>query len=154
MRLTYAQFAELPMRHVFGLNAEYYCARRYRNEQFGITKEVVTPRNTPGDHYSGFGKPEVCFYIGDGTTYPTARALYEGEFLTPWFHYKHGSAEDWLPFRPGWYETCWTDTNIGMTWWSGECWYTNESMSHLVAVTQWRGMKDVPATPTPTESNA
>jgi hypothetical protein len=154
MRLTYEEFRTLTMQYVFGINAEEYCARRYINEQFGIVKEVATPRKTPGDHYSGFGDPVVCFYIGDGQTYTTARELYEGEFLTPWFHYKHGSSEDWLPFRPGWYEACWTDTYSGMTWWSGECWYTNESMSHLVAVTKWRGMADVKSNPTSTESNA
>lgn len=145
MRLTYDQFAKLPMQYVFGLNAEDYCARRYRNEQFGITKEVVTPRMTPGNHYSGFGKPEVCFYMGDGPTHPTARALYEGEFLTPWL-------EGVAPCRPGWYET-----DRGMLFFETQNkeWYRSSADCFAVLPPkQWRGMADVKSNPTSTERNA
>jgi hypothetical protein len=143
MRLTYDEFRTLTMRYVFGINAEEYCARRYINEQFGIVKEVVTPRKVPGDHYSGFGAPDVCFYIGNGQTYPTARELYEGKFLTPW----HVGQS---PVREGWYET-----DRGMLFWSPLGWLGHDDdVFTVLPPKQWRGMADVQSNPTPTESNA
>lgn len=141
--LTYEELAKLPMQYIFGLSGDEYCARKYVNEEWNIAKEVITDRVIPGDIYSGFKKPKVGFYRGAGKVYDSPRKFWEGEFLTPWFTYEHGSQKDWLPVRPGWYETKWRRSQLGMTWWSGQCWYTDETMNRLVAVTAWRGMRDI-----------
>jgi hypothetical protein len=143
MRLTYDEFRVLPMQYVLGLNAENYCARRFVNEQFGIIKEVVTPRKVPGDLYSGFGEPVVCFYIGDGQDYPTIRDLYEGEFLTPWYVGQN-------PVREGWYET-----DRGMLFWCPLGWLRHDDdVITVLPPKQWRGMADVKSKSTSTESIA
>jgi len=133
MRLTYEQLRKLPMTYIFGLNRDDLCARKYVNEEWRICKEVVTPRKIPGDIYSGFKKPKVSFYRGnDGPIYSTSRALYEGEFLTPWF-----SFPDHKPVRGGWYET-----DLGMVAWCGTHFITHQYKQP----TKWRGMRDIQPT--------
>lgn len=131
MILTYEEFSKLPMQYVLGINRDDYCARKYVNEQFGICKEVVTERNEAGNIYSGFKDPLVSFYLGnDGDIYKTARELYEGEFLTPWFDYATHK-----PVRDGYYET-----DCGMAFWYGN---TLKVMQQQKVPTKWRGMKQV-----------
>jgi len=134
MKLTYEEFKKLPMQYVLGINRDDYCARKYWNEQFNINKEVVTERVEAGNIYSGFKDPLVSFYRGnDGDIYNSARELYEGEFLSPWFELAIHK-----PVYEGWYET-----NAGMAYWSTEKkWFTNAVAQFT---TQWRGMADVPA---------
>jgi hypothetical protein len=120
------------MTYLFGLNHDAYCARKYVNEQFGICKEVITPRNVAGDIYSGFKEPKVSYYMGnDGQIYDSAQELYEGEFLTPWFDYATHK-----PVRDGYYET-----DCGMAFWYGN---VLKVVNQQKAPTKWRGMVDVP----------
>ena len=128
MLLTELEFRKLPMTYLFGLNHDDYCARKYVNEQFGICKEVVTPRMVSGDIYSGFKEPKVSYYIGnDGQIYDSAQELYEGEFLTGWFGYV-------LPVRDGYYET-----EQGMVMFTTAGGWESEAVPEM-----WRGMVDVP----------
>lgn len=133
MKLTYEEFQKLPMQYTFGLNTDDYCARKYCNEQFNLFKEVVTPRETPGDIYGGFKDPLVSYYIGMGDIFDTPRDLYEGEFLTPWF-------TDIAPAHSGWYET-----DRGMLWWGKEWKRAEGDVFPVLPPKQWRGMRDVPA---------
>lgn len=144
MRLTYELFSKLSVQYVFGINTDDYCARRYVHAKSGITKEVVTPRKIRGDIYSGFGEPDICYYMSNSPVYPTAQALYEGEFLTPWFRRVD-------PHRPGWYET-----DQGMLFFTGTpgIWYLDLESASRRYPNKWRGMKDVPVNPHSTESNA
>lgn len=129
--LTFEEFQKLPMVYLFGINRDDYCARKYVNEQFSICKEVVTHRMVSGDIYSGFKEPLVSFYLGnDGDIYDTARELYEGEFLTPWF-----DLATHKPMRNGYYET-----DCGMAFWDG---ITLKVIATQVVPTEWRGMKQV-----------
>ena len=134
MRLTYKEFRMLPMTYVFGLNRDDLCARKYINQEWRIAKEVVTPRKVPGDIYSGFKKPKVSFYRGNaGKIYSTSRALWEAEFLTPWF-----TLSEHQPVREGIYET-----DLGMQHWGGT-YFTTDMFKQP---TKWRGMLDIPTTP-------
>ena len=141
MRLTFEEFRKLPMQYTFGYSAETHAVRQYQNFEHRICKQVYTPR----DKRTGeWGKGEAAYMMTDTTEeFETPRALYERKYLTPWFTYEHGTNKDWLPTRPGWYETKWRHTKTGMHWWSGDCWYTDETMKRLVAVTAWRGMRDI-----------
>lgn len=134
MRLTFEEFQKLPMTYVFGINRDDLCARKYVNNDWRICKEVITHRKVAGDIYSGFKKSKVSYYRGnDGAIYDTARALYEGEFLTPWFEGKS-------PARMGWYET-----DRGMLFWiSPYGWRRKEEdVFSVLPPKRWRGMRDV-----------
>jgi hypothetical protein len=135
MRLTFEELRMLPMTYVFGLNRDDLCARKYINEEWQIAKEVVTPRKVPGDIYSGFKKPKVSFYRGNtGKVYNSARALWEGEFLTPWF-------TEVRPVRDGWYETdrgtLFFETHTGQ-------WFRDPVAAiPVVGQLKWRGLLDI-----------
>lgn len=131
--LTFEELAKLPMKYSFGINATDYCARRYINEEWGISKEVFTPRETPGDVYSGFKKPRIIYYRGRGEMYDSPRKFWEAEFLTPWFTFEQ------KPVRSGWYET-----DQGMLYWfhPGHCWCKHIGSSPLKP-TKWRGLKQI-----------
>jgi hypothetical protein len=144
MRLTYEEFRLLPMQYLQGMTFDWGAIRMLHNEQFNIYKETNTKRVRIGDVYSGWRKPEVCFYIGNGPIYSTARELYEAEFLTPWF-------TDQRPVRDGWYETdrgsLYFQTHVGQ-------WFRDTAdIFPVLSPKKWRGMADVATKPNPTESN-
>lgn len=145
MTLTFEELQKLPMTYIFGINRYDLCARKYINEQWRIAKEVVTPRKVPGDVYSGFKKPKVSFYRGNiGAIYDSARALWEGEFLTPWL-------TECRPVRDGWYEA-----DRGMLFFqthTGQWFRKTDDAFPVLPPQRWRGMRDIPVS-TEGESNA
>lgn len=75
--LTYEEFSDLPLRYVFGYSADTHAARRYINEEFGLVKETVTPRNKRTGEW---GKADTCFYLVEDPVdvwYHNGAQLYE-----------------------------------------------------------------------------
>ena len=75
--LTFEEFCEVPFTYVFGYSADTHAARRYINEEYGLVKETVTPRNKRTGEW---GKGDSCFYMVDDPLdiwYPNGAVLYE-----------------------------------------------------------------------------
>lgn len=78
--VTYAEFCDLPFDYIFGMTTDICAARRYVNQEFGLVKEVVTDRKKPGNEYSGWKEPKVCYFMTDdpwNVMYPNYEILYE-----------------------------------------------------------------------------
>lgn len=77
--LTFEEFCELPMEYVHGIAADWGAMRLYRNEEYGLQKELVTKRIRKGDIYSGWRDGEVGFFVdGDDREFKTVDQLYVG----------------------------------------------------------------------------
>jgi hypothetical protein len=76
--LTYEEFTSLPMQYTLGMTGNWGAQRMYRNERFGVQKEVVTERETPGDLYGGWKEPKVSFFLdGDPREFSNSAECYE-----------------------------------------------------------------------------
>lgn len=71
--LTFEEFCQLPFKYVLGLTGDWWAARSYRNDQYGVQIEVRTTRK----HHGGW-KPEERFYFldWDGRTFTTLDQVY------------------------------------------------------------------------------
>lgn len=58
--LTFDEFCALPFEYYFGIHAETYASRLYRNNQHGLQMEVHTPKNK---RTGVWGKGKRSFFL-------------------------------------------------------------------------------------------
>jgi hypothetical protein len=72
--LTYEEFCSLLLYYTFGLRADKYAIRQYRNEEHGFGKTVKTPFSAVRHEW---GLPDICYYLlEDGRVFDTPDQLY------------------------------------------------------------------------------